>query len=232
MSKAFQLSAEFRDDTGKGASRRLRRLGDKVPGIIYGGGEEPVALTLQTNQLSKAMQSDSFYSQILNVVVNGQLQQAVIRDLQRHPADEKVMHVDFMRIRADQVIEVHVPLRFANEDRCVGVRLGGGTITHNLNEVEVSCLPKDLPEFLEVDMENVELNEVVRLTDIPLPEGVSVVALMHGAERDATVASVQPPRGVGEEDELEEGVELAEGEEATGEAPEGEDAGDEAPSED
>ena len=216
MSQQIELNAELREDVGKGASRRLRRKAEKVPGILYGGGEDPIPLTLRQNELAKAMQAEAFYSQILSVVLNGKSEQAVVRDLQRHPADEKVLHIDFMRIRADRAMQVSVPLHFINEEQCVGVRVGGGIISHNMNEVEISCLPKDLPEFIEIDMEAVELNQVIHLSDLTLPEGVSIVALQYGEERDANVVSVQMPRGGAEEEEEEELL-AAEGEAVEGE---------------
>ncbi len=236
MSQQIEINAELRTDVGKGASRRLRRVAQKVPGILYGGEEDPVALTMKYNELSKAMEVEAFYSQILNVVVDGKAQQAVVRDLQRNPADDKVTHVDFLRISADKPIQVNVPLHFINEDKCVGVRLGGGSISHNMTEVEISSLPKDLPEYIEIDMEDVELNQVIHLSDISLPGGVTIVALTYGEERDANVVSVQMPRGGLEEEELEaaageEGEEGEEGEAAAGDA-EAEGGSDEAASED
>jgi len=227
MSQKIEIIAELRSDVGKGASRRLRRQAERVPGIMYGGTDDPVPLTVNSNQLSKAMQQESFYSQILNIVVDGKSQQAVVRDLQRHPANERVQHIDFLRIRADRAIQVSIPLHFIDEDKCVGVRLEGGTIMHNMTEVEVSCLPGDLPEYLEVFMAQLELNQSVHLSDLALPEGVSIVVLMHGGDRDATVVSVQMPRGPSEEEELEAAA--AEGEEAEGEG--GEEAAGEAGSE-
>jgi len=225
MSQQIEISAELREDVGKGASRRLRRAANKVPGILYGGEDDPVALTMKYNELAKAMESETFYSQILNVVVGGKAQQAVLRDLQRNPADDKVMHVDFLRISANKPIQVHVPLHFINEDKCVGVRQEGGNISHNMIEVEISSLPKDLPEYIEIDMESVELNQVIHLSDLSLPEGVTIVALMHGDERDANVVSVQQPRGGGEEEELEAAAAAeAEAGEGTSEAGSDEDA--------
>ena len=161
------------------------------------------------------MQQETFFSQIMDFSLNGQSEQAVLRDLQRHPASEKVIHMDLLRIRPDRVIQVRVPLHFLNEDRCVGVRQGGGNISHNLNEVEISCLPGDLPESLDVDMENVELGQSIHLSDLTLPEGVTIVALAYGEDRDIPVVSVQVPRGGAElEEELEEMVgEAEEGEE-------------------
>ena len=163
MSQKIEINAEVRTDVGKGASRRLRRSGNSIPGIIYGAEEDPVNLTLNTNELSKAMQSEAFFSQILDVKFDGKSQQAVLRDLQRNPATEKVLHVDFMRISANKPIQVSVPLHFVNEDKCKGVRLGGGTISHTMNEVEISCLPADLPEFIEVYMAELDVGEIIHL---------------------------------------------------------------------
>ena len=203
MSDKISLTAELRSDVGKGASRRLRRLDDKVPAIIYGGEEAPQNLTLIANELSKAMQLEAFYSQIMNVVVDGNAQQAFVRDLQRNPASGRVLHIDFQRVSADRAINVNVPLHFINEEQCVGVKIGGGKITHSLNEVEVSCLPGDLPEFIEVDMENVEAGNSVHLSDLTLPDGVTIVALTYGADRDIPVVSVTVRRGGAETDEAE-----------------------------
>ena len=234
MSQQIEINAAQREDVGKGASRRLRRLASKVPGIIYGGDTGPQPLTLNVNELVKAMEQEAFYSQILSVVVDGTSQQAVVRDLQRHPANDKVMHIDFMRIRADKPIQVHVPIHFINEEECVGVKLGGGNLGHNLIEVEISCLPGDLPEFIEVDVENLELGQSLHLSDLALPQGVTIVALTYGEDRDIQVVSVQQPRVI-EEEELEvaaEGEEGVEGEEASEDSAEsGEDAG-ETPSDD
>ena len=213
MPQQIEISAELRKDVGKGASRRLRRLAEKVPGILYGGEDDPIAVTLKYNELAKAMELEAFFSQILDVVVDGKKQQAVVRDLQRNPADDKVLHVDFMRVSADKPIQVQVPIHFINEDKCVGVRMGGGNIMRNMTEIEVSCLPKDLPEYIDIDMESVELNQVIHLTDLTLPEGVSIVALMYGDERDANVVSVQVPRGGADEEEEEAAAAELEGEE-------------------
>jgi large subunit ribosomal protein L25 len=232
MSQQIEIHAELRVDVGKGASRRLRRQAEKVPGIIYGGSDDPVPLTMSSIELSKVMAQESFYSQILNVVVDGKGQQALVRDLQRHPATERVQHIDFLRIRADRAIQVSIPLHFIDEDKCIGVREGGGSIIHNLNEVEISCLPGDLPEFLEVFMALVELNQSVRLSDLAVPEGVTIVALAHGADRDVNVVSVQIPRGGVEEEEELEAAEAAEGEEVEGDEAGEADSSDEEPSED
>jgi len=208
MSDAIELHAEVRTDVGKGASRRLRRRGDLVPGIIYGGETAPVNLTLKINELSKAMMSESFFSQILNVVVDGKSEQAVLRDLQRSPASDKVTHIDFLRVSANRPIDVSVPLHFVDEEKCVGVREHHGIVVHAMTEVEISCLPGDLPEYIEVPMLGLDLNDNVHLSDLTLPPGVTVVALEHGDDR--LVVSVAPPRVETEaEEEVEAAVEVA-----------------------
>jgi large subunit ribosomal protein L25 len=215
MAEQIVLNAEPRTDMGTGASRRLRRNSEKVPGVIYGGGEDALPLTLEYRVLAKAMQQESFFSQILNVSIDGKAQQAVLRDLQRHPANEKVLHVDFLRIRADKPIQISVPLHFLNEDKCYGVTMEEGNISRNLIEVEISCLPADLPEHLELDIEHLRVGQSVHLSDLELPEGVTIVALSYGEERDIPIVSIQVPRG-GHEDEADtEGVETTDEEEPT-----------------
>ena len=226
MSQKIQINAEVRSDVGKGASRRLRRSGEKVPGIIYGADAAPQNLTLSANELTKAMQSEAFFSQILDVKVDGKSTQAVLRDLQRNPATEKVLHIDFLRVSANKAIQVNVPLHFVNEDRCKGVRLGGGNIAHAMTEVEISCLPADLPEFIEVYMAELDLGEIIHLSDLALPGGVTVVALSHGDDR--AVVSVQAPRGGADEEEELEAAAAAEGEADADEGETSDDAGEEA----
>ena len=206
MSQKFEINAESRKDVGKGASRRLRRSGEKVPGIIYGAEDPPQSLMLSANELGKAMQNEAFFSHVLDVNLDGKVQQAVLRDVQRNPANDRVLHVDFLRVSANKPIEVNVPLHFVNEDKCKGVRLGGGTIAHAMSEVEITCLPGNLPEYIEVFMAELDLGEIIHLSDLALPAGVSLVALMHGDDR--AVVSVQAPRG-GSEDE-EAGAEASE----------------------
>lgn len=220
MSDIIELTAELRTTVGKGASRRLRRLEGKVPAIIYGGEGEAVMLSLSSNELSKAMQVEAFYSQVLNVSIDGKSEQAVVRDLQRNPADERIQHVDFQRVRANVAITVSVPLHFINEESCVGVKMQGGTLTRTLTEVEVSCLPASLPEYIEVDMAEVESGTSVHLSDLNIGEGVTIIALTLGEDRDIPVASVTAKRGGGSGDEEEAS--------ATEEAPAAEDAADDA----
>ena len=217
MSEQIQISASPREQTGTGASRRMRRGADRIPGIIYGGDAGPQPLTLSVHELARVMQNEAFHSQVLNVVVNGAAEQAVVRELQRDPASDKVLHIDFLRVRADRAIQVPVPLRFLNEHDCVGVR-SGGNISHNLIEVEVSCLPADLPEYIEVDVADLDMGDTLHLSDLETPDAVTIVALTYGEERDITVVSVQAPRGGADEfDEEAEGEEEPgiEGEAAT-----------------
>ena len=217
MAEQIVIRAEFRELVGKGASRRLRRLQDKVPGILYGGGRDPVALSIPHRELSKAMQEETFFSQILNLEVGDASQACVLRDVQRHPATERVQHIDFLRIREDVPIQMHVPLHFVNEEQCPGVKLDGGRLAHNLTELEVSCLPKNLPEFIEVDVAELHVGDSLHLSDVALPEGVSIVALGLGADHDMPVISVTARRGMAEEEEAEE-VEAPAAEASEGEA--------------
>ena len=227
MTEQCVLEAESRLGAGKAAVRRLRREGNKVPGVVYGGGGEPVLVAVELRFLTKAMEQQAFFSQIIQLQIDGEPEQAILRDLQRHPVNERVLHLDFMRVRADMPIQISVPLRFLNEDKCIGVRESGGNISHNLIEVEITCLPAALPAFLDIDVENLDLGQALHLSDLELPEGVSIVALSVGEEHDTPVVSVQAPRG-GLEDEEEAGDEdLLEGEEEVPGEEEDSDADDE-----
>jgi len=201
MSKnSFVVNAELRTDQGKGASRRLRRLEDKVPAILY-GTSEPVALSLKANEVRKSLENEAFYASILTVEFDGKKENAILKDLQRHPSSGAVMHADFMRVSMDKVIHVNIPLHFTNETSCVGVRLGGGKISHQMLEVEIICLPGDLPEFIEVDMTDVAIDAIIHLSDLKLSEGVKVAALLQGEDHDLPVCSIHLPKGQSEDDE-------------------------------
>jgi len=192
MKTSFELVADDRTGTqGKGASRRLRRSG-KVPAILYGGHAEPRLLTLDQQNLLTMIVNERFFTTILNLRVGGETQAAIIKDLQRHPARNLVMHVDMQRVLDNEKIRMTIPLHFAGATSAPGVKTQGGVVSHLLNEVEVSCLPKDLPEYLEVDMSAMNINEMKRLSDIQLPAGVEIVLLTHG--RDEAVASIHHPR--------------------------------------
>ena len=201
MSESFIVVAETRVDEGKGASRRLRRLEGKMPAVIYGVGQDAQSLTLIRKDFEYMLENEACFSSILEVQVDGKSQNAIIKDIQRHPAKGFPMHADFLRVRMDQAIKVNVPLHFINEEQCTGVKLGGGMIQKQATDIEIQCLPKDLPEYLEVDMLDVELGGIVHLSDITLPEGAIATALELGDDHDLAIASVIAPRGIKEDDE-------------------------------
>ena len=202
MSDQFEIDAEVREDMGKGASRRLRRLADQIPAIIYGGKKDPQPLTLIRKDLEKALENEAFYSHVLTINVAGTAEKAILKDLQRHPARDDVMHADFLRIDDKVAIKVHVPIHFINEDSCHGVKMQGGMVQHQVTDVEVQCLPADIPEYIEVDMLEVHTGQILHLSDIALPAGVTSVALSLGEDHDLAVASVIAPKGGGEDEEV------------------------------
>jgi len=231
MKDDFDLIADIREDQGKGASRRLRHQG-KVPAIIYGAGRPPRALVFDHNRVIQQLDNESFYSSVLNIKVGEKSQAAILKDVQRHPAKPLVMHMDFQRVVEDQEIKMLVPIHFNGEDVAPGVKTGGGKVSHLITEVEVVCLPRYLPEYLDIDVSELELDEMLKLSDIQLPEGVSIPALAQGEEADRSVVSIHIIKEVviEEEDELEPGAVPVEGEEVEGEEGEaaegGEPAGD------
>ncbi|MCH7538209.1 MAG: 50S ribosomal protein L25/general stress protein Ctc [Proteobacteria bacterium] len=214
MSDEFDLIAELREDRGKGASRRLRRQG-KVPAIIYGAGRPPRALSFDQNKVLKQLENESFYSSVLSIKVNDKRQAAILKDLQRHPAKHLIMHMDFQRIVEDEEIKMNVPLHFVGEESAPGVKQGGGKVAHLINDIEVACLPKDLPEYLEVDVAELELDAMLHLSDIKLPKGVEIPQLAQGPEHDHAIVSIHVIKAapVEEEEIVETGAEVEEGEE-------------------
>ena len=217
MSESFIVVAETRVDEGKGASRRLRRLEGKMPAVIYGVGQDAQSLTLVRKDFEYMLENEACFSSILEVQVDGKSQNAIIKDIQRHPAKGFPMHADFLRVRMDQAIKVNVPLHFINEEQCTGVKLGGGMIQKQATDIEIQCLPKDLPEYLEVDMLEVELGGIVHLSDITLPEGAIATALELGDDHDLASASVIAPRGITGDDEDEAGEDADGGSESSDE---------------
>jgi large subunit ribosomal protein L25 len=192
MKTSFDLVADSRADVqGKGASRRLRRAG-KVPAILYGGHQEPKRLVLDHQNLLTLLVKERFFSTILQLKIDGQPQAAILKDVQRHPAKNQVLHLDLQRVLDNEKIRMTIPLHFKGAAGSPGVKTQGGIVSHLLNDVEVLCLPKDLPEFLELDLSAMEINQIRRLSDVPLPEGVQIVALTHG--RDEGVVSIHHPR--------------------------------------
>ncbi len=195
MSDQFELNAEVRTDLGKGASRRLRHFDGRVPAIIYGGDKAPQPLSLIRKDLEKALENEAFFSHVLIVNVGKDKEKAILKDLQRHPAKNRVTHVDFMRIDDNVAIKVHVPIHFLNETTCHGVKMQGGMIQHQATDIEVQCLPANIPSFIEVDMLKVETGQIVHLSDVVLPAGVTSVALALGEDHDLAIASVIAPKG-------------------------------------
>ena len=197
----FVLNARARTDLGKGASRRLRRLADEVPAIIYGGDADPQPITLVHRELAHALENEAFYSHIISLQVEGKAQDVILKDLQRHPARRVILHADFLRVSRAQKFTTRVPLHFLNEENCIAVRQQGGVIQHNLADLEIQCLPSDLPEYIEVDMAEVELGQILHISDLRLPAGVESVALAHGADHDLPVVAVNKPKGRGDDQE-------------------------------
>ncbi len=195
MSTTFELKAEPRGDLGKGASRRLRRAG-KVPAILYGGGQEPQSLTLNHLDVLNQLKNEAVYSHVLTLKVGDRTESVVLRDLQRHPFKPTILHVDFFRVSADRKLSVHVPLHFINEEASRGVKQQGGVVSRALIDIEIACLPKDLPEFIEVDLLDLGMGEALHLTQISLPAGVELAGhIVPGSEQDAIVVSVHHAHG-------------------------------------
>jgi len=198
MSKdQFIINAELRDESGKGASRRLRHEG-KIPAILYGDGKKSQSLTLDHNEITKHLEQEAFYSQVVSLIANKKRQRAILRDIQRHPFKPKIMHMDFQRINSRIKLTTSVPLHFMNEETCVGFK-AGGIISHQINELEITCLPSDLPEYIEVDIAELDIGDSVHISEIKLPEGVESIAMLHGDEHDLPVASILHRGGAEEE---------------------------------
>ena len=198
MSVTFELKAEPRGDLGKGASRRLRRAG-KVPAILYGGGQEPQPLVLSHLDILNQLKNEAVYSHVLTLNLGERSESVVLRDLQRHPFKPTILHVDFLRVSADRKLRVHVPLHLVNEDTARGVKQQGGVVSRALIDIEIACLPKDLPEFIEIDIADLGMNEALHLSQIPLPAGVELAdKIAPGSDQDAIVVNIHHAHG-GEE---------------------------------
>jgi len=197
MKHTFVVNAEARNDQGKGASRRLRRQG-KVPAVLYGGNDAAQTLSVVANDLKNHLKSEAFYNAILKLNLGGKEQQVVLKDLQRHPLrHDEILHLDLYRILADKLLRRHVPLHLLNVESAPGIKLEGGKLEHLHNEVEVECLPKDLPEFIELDCGAMKLNDTIHLSQITLPEGVKLVQLLRG--HDDGVVAIHAPKQAAEE---------------------------------
>ena len=183
----FEISAEAREGKGRSKSRKLRREG-RVPAIVYGGGQDPTPITLERNSLVLQMDQEAFYTSILNINLGKKAQPVVVKEVQRHPSKSTVVHLDFQRVVADEEITLTVQIHFVGEAEAIGVKQQGGVIEHTTTEVEISCLPANLPEYLELDVSALELNDVLHLSDIKFPEGVTSTQLAHG--HDSPVVAI------------------------------------------
>ena len=201
---SITVNASEREDQGKGASRRLRRE-DKLPGIIYGGEEAPVSITLDHNKVNNSADFEAFYSHVLEINLDGKVVEVLVKDMQRHPFKPKITHIDFQRVIAGQDVHTNVPLHFVNEEKSAAVK-AGGIAEHHVTEIEVTCLPKNLPEFIEVDMAGVEMGQTLHLSDLTLPAGVASVELAKNDEaHDLAVVTVKPaPKAAEAEEDGEE----------------------------
>ncbi|MGR8920487.1 MAG: 50S ribosomal protein L25/general stress protein Ctc [Gammaproteobacteria bacterium] len=209
----FEIEAESRHDRGKGASRRLRRAG-KVPAIVYGAHKDPVAIQLGHNDVLQHAEHEAFYSHILDLKIDGTAEKVVIKDMQRHPFKPFIQHMDFQRVDESEALTMRVPLHFLNEGTCVGVKQHGGVISHLMSDLEITCLPKDLPEYIEVDVAELDVGDAIHLGQLTMPEGVQITSLIQGGEDSLPVVQVIVPRAVVEEEAEGEAAEApAEGEE-------------------
>ena len=196
MSQDFVIEAFPRDDQGRGASRRLRREERKMPAIIYGGHKEAQSISIWHNELKKALENEAFYSHVLTIELNGKKESVILKDLQRHPFKPLLTHADFQRVSKDEEIFVHVPLHLVNEEAAPAIKTFGGVAFRLMTQVEVACLPQNLPEFIEIDLMDVEMDGIVHMSDLKLPEGVRIPALQHGTEHDQAIVTINKPKGV------------------------------------
>ncbi|MCK5189691.1 MAG: 50S ribosomal protein L25/general stress protein Ctc [Methylococcales bacterium] len=209
MSSVFEFDAVSRANAGTSGAKGIRRNGN-IPDVIYGGSSEPELIELSHNVIAKKLANEAVYSHVLQLNVGGKVQNAILKDMQRHPAKDTIIHMDFMRVNMNEKIKVHVPLHFINEETSVGVK-AGGVVTHSMVEIEVTCLPGDLPEYIEVDLESVDIGGSVHLTDIAVSEGVEILALTHGEDHNLPVAQIVKTRIAASEDD--DVTDAAEGEE-------------------
>ena len=211
MSEQVNLNATNRDGEGKSSSRQLRRAGS-VPAVIYGGDKDPIRISILEKDIAKAAEIPGFATQILNINISGEEQNVILKELQRHPATQRVLHADLQRVNPDTKISISVPVRFLNEDICMGVKMHGGAISRLINNIDITCLASNLPEYLEVDVAELDVGDSVFLSALNLPEGVEIPSLALGEDRDQAVVSVTEakvldiePEVVEEEGDGEEG---------------------------
>ena len=214
MSEQVNLNAESREVEGKSSSRQLRRAGS-VPAVIYGGKEEPLRISILEKDIAKASEIPGFATQILSISISGKEQNVIVKEIQRHPATETVLHADLMRVDPDTKISISVPVRFINEESCVGVKMHGGAISRLINDIDITCLASNLPEYIEVDVEALDIGDSIFLSALNLPEGVEIPSLALGEDRDQAVVSVAEAKILEIEPEIVEPEEGEEGEETT-----------------
>ena len=214
MSEQVNLNAENREVEGKSSSRQLRRAGS-VPAVVYGGKEEPLRISILEKDIAKASEIPGFATQILSISISGKEQNVIVKEIQRHPATERVLHADLMRVDPDTKISISVPVRFINEESCVGVKMHGGAISRLINDIDITCLASNLPEYIEVDVEALDIGDSIFLSALNLPEGVEIPSLALGEDRDQAVVSVAEAKILEIEPEIVEPEEGEEGEEAS-----------------
>ena len=214
MSEQVNLNAESREVEGKSSSRQLRRAGS-VPAVIYGGKEEPLRISILEKDIAKASEIPGFATQILSISISGKEQNVIVKEIQRHPATERVLHADLMRVDPDTKISISVPVRFINEESCVGVKMHGGAISRLINDIDITCLASNLPEYIEVDVEALDIGDSIFLSALNLPKGVEIPSLALGEDRDQVVVSVAEAKILEIETEIVEPEEGEGGEEAS-----------------
>lgn len=218
MSEQVNLNATSRDVEGKSSSRQLRRAGS-VPAVIYGGEKDPIRVSILEKDIAKAAEIPGFATQILNINISGEEQNVILKELQRHPATQRVLHADLQRVNPDTKISISVPVRFLNEDICMGVKMHGGAISRLINNIDITCLASNLPEYLEVDVAELDVGDSVFLSALNLPEGVEIPSLALGEDRDQAVVSITEAKVLDIEPEVVE--EEGDGEEGEAQAAEG-----------
>ncbi|WP_168013495.1 50S ribosomal protein L25/general stress protein Ctc [Halomonas salinarum] len=206
----FNLNASVRHDLGKGASRRLRRADLSIPAIIYGGEKTPQSIAIEKAPFYKAIEDESFFASVITLNVEGKQEQVVVRDLQRHPYKPLVTHADFLRVDATHELTLHVPLHVVGEDASKAIKDEDGELHQLASDVEISCLPKDLPEYLEVDISELELGTTLHLSDLTVPAGVTIVALTHGEDHDNAILNITKAKVMAEQTDEEEEAEAPE----------------------
>jgi len=189
MSEQVNLNAVDRESEGKSTSRKLRREGS-IPAVIYGGEEDPIRISILEKDISKASEIPGFATQILSINLSGKEQNVIVKELQRHPATQRVLHADLQRVNPDTKINISVPVRFLGEDSCVGVKTHGGSISRLINDIDITCLASNLPEYLEVDITDLDVGDSIFLSGLSLPEGVEIPSLALGEDRDQAVVSI------------------------------------------